>query len=294
MSDPVDVITRAVKVDELNPWSIVRIRYCSRARIARSCGRSPVSIWMYDARIAEIRVRLDRLETEVVAVQAHQQHRDDRRHLEAFLADFVGGDVERRLLLERGAGQGHRRTQRHQRRVPGQRRDARAAGPRPAPGIARASTASLVNALQLRIVGQLALDEQVPDLLERAAAGQLGGVVAAVVEEALLAAHVAHRGLGDGHTLESARREPGRCRSCRLDLLDMRDADDVADREDAGDMVAVHHGEVAEAPLAEDLEPLLHGVGDRDGHGVLGHDLRRPWWCRDRCRVPPNGGGHAR
>ncbi len=31
-SAPVEVITRAVKVEALNPWSMVRIWYCSTAR----------------------------------------------------------------------------------------------------------------------------------------------------------------------------------------------------------------------------------------------------------------------
>ena len=38
-------------------------------------------------------------------------------------------------------------------------------------------------------------------------------------------------------------------------------------------VLAVHHGEVAEATLAEDLEPLLHRVGHRHRDRVLGHDL---------------------
>ena len=49
MSEPVDVTTRAVNVEELNPWSMVRIRYCSSARAARAAGRSPVSICRYAA-----------------------------------------------------------------------------------------------------------------------------------------------------------------------------------------------------------------------------------------------------
>ncbi len=31
-SAPVEVMTRAVKVEALKPWSMVRIRYCSTAR----------------------------------------------------------------------------------------------------------------------------------------------------------------------------------------------------------------------------------------------------------------------
>ena len=43
-SAPVDVTTRAVKVDALNPWSIVRIMYCSMARACVGLGSVPVSM----------------------------------------------------------------------------------------------------------------------------------------------------------------------------------------------------------------------------------------------------------
>ena len=43
-SAPVDVTTRAVKVDALKPWSIVRIMYCSMARACSGLGSSPVSM----------------------------------------------------------------------------------------------------------------------------------------------------------------------------------------------------------------------------------------------------------
>ena len=56
------------------------------------------------AHIAEIVVGLDGLEPEVEPVEAHEQHRHDRGHLQALPANFVRGDVECRLLLERGSG----------------------------------------------------------------------------------------------------------------------------------------------------------------------------------------------
>ena len=52
------------------------------------------------AHVAEVRVRLDRFEAEMVPVQPHEQHRDDRGHLQALLADLLRRDIERRLLLE--------------------------------------------------------------------------------------------------------------------------------------------------------------------------------------------------
>ena len=43
-SAPVEVTTRAVKVDALKPWSMVRIMYCSMARACGAEGTSPVSM----------------------------------------------------------------------------------------------------------------------------------------------------------------------------------------------------------------------------------------------------------
>ena len=56
----------------------------------------------------------------------------------------------------------------------------------------------------LRRRRQAAFEHEVPHVFERALPGQLGRVVLAVVEEALLAAHVADRRLGDLHALEAA------------------------------------------------------------------------------------------
>ena len=43
-SAPVDVTTRAVKVDALKPWSMVRIMYCSMARACSALGSAPVNM----------------------------------------------------------------------------------------------------------------------------------------------------------------------------------------------------------------------------------------------------------
>ena len=45
MSDSVEVTTRAVNVDALNPWSTVEIRYFSTARACFGWGTSPVSMY---------------------------------------------------------------------------------------------------------------------------------------------------------------------------------------------------------------------------------------------------------
>ena len=56
---------------------------------------------------------------------------------------------------------------------------------------------------QLGVVGQVADGDEVPDLLEGVVAGEVGGVVAAVVEEARFAVDVADGGVGDGDAVEA-------------------------------------------------------------------------------------------
>ena len=58
--------------------------------------------------------------------------------------------------------------------------------------------------VELRRLGQLAVEEQVRDLLERRLARQLVDVVADVGEATVLAVKVAQAGLGGDDTLESA------------------------------------------------------------------------------------------
>jgi hypothetical protein len=93
------------------------------------------------------------------------------------------------------------------------------------------------------------------------------------MEEALLTANVADRGLGHGDAFESAGSEPGWRRPRGLHLLDVRDPDHVTDRQDPRDALAIHHREVPEATLTKDLEALFHGIADRYRDWVLGHDL---------------------
>ena len=72
-------------------------------------------------------------------------------------------------------------------------------------GSARCAATSAANRRAPVGVGQLAVDEEGPDVLERAVLRQLDGVVLAVVEEALLAADVADARLGHDHALEAPR-----------------------------------------------------------------------------------------
>ena len=68
-SAPVEVMTRAVKVDALKPWSIVEMRYCSIAR--RVLGRGHLAGEHVEVvrRVGEVGMRRDRLEAVAQPVQ---------------------------------------------------------------------------------------------------------------------------------------------------------------------------------------------------------------------------------
>ena len=102
---------------------------------------------------------------------------------------------------------------------------------------------------------QVALEEQVPHVLEPPLVGQLDGVVLAVVVEALEAPDVADLGLGHDHALEPGRRLDGRGVHHRLDR---GDAQQVAHRHDADEAVVVDDGDVAVAVRGEGVVGLLH------------------------------------
>jgi hypothetical protein len=91
------------------------------------------------------------------------------------------------------------------------------------------------------------------------------------VVEALEPAHVAHRGLGDDHALEAARRLDERRVDDRPDL---RDAHEVAQRDDTDEAAAVDHGDVAVPVLREAVERVLHVDVRRDAVRLLRHPLR--------------------
>ena len=112
----------------------------------------------------------------------------------------------------------------------------------------------------LRGVGQLALVEEVPHVLDRTRLGELDCVVLPVVVEAFEAANVADRGLGDHDAFQTARhvlRE-------MLGRLDLGDAHQVAHRHDADELVAVDDRDVPIAVLGE--------RGERGGRLDVGRD----------------------
>ena len=168
-----------------------------------------------------------------------------------------------------------------------------------------------------RRVRELAAEEEVPDIFERALLGQLDRRVLPVVEEAFLAAHVADRRLGHHHALEPGRDLPA-------GLAGGPDAGhrhEVAQRHDAHAAVALHDRQVAVVvrgqagpgrvgPLvgAEDIgagghpeaDVLAVGVGLRRRRPAAGRarsGCRRP--CRRRsprpspCRPPASLGPRA-
>ena len=130
---------------------------------------------------------------------------------------------------------------------------------------------SSANASRSAAVGQVALVEQVPDVLQRALLGQLHGVVLAVVVEALLAPDVAHRGLGHDHALEARRASmaPG-CSTGRI----WRQLEHVPHRHDADELAVLDDREVAVAVLGQAVEGLVdvHVGADRSGSGVIHSD----------------------
>ncbi len=237
-SAPVEVTTRAVNVEALKPWSIVRIMYCSIAlacRWARLPTREHVEVV---GRRAQVVPRLERLLPLPEPVRRGQDGRDDRAEPEGLVRQLVGVDVVRRSPTElrpqqrdRGAQHVERRTPLRQRREQGgqtRRHDPSAVGPPPRTpprpplrGARRGTTgARRPRAISIR---------------------QIHGGVLPVVEEALLPAHVADRGLGHDDAFE-----PGRDVDARLGGgTDAGHSHQVAERHHTDAHVAVDHREMA-------------------------------------------------
>ena len=169
-SAPVEVTTRAVKVDALNPWSMVSTMYCSMARAWAAVGSSPVEHVQVVGHEAEIGPRLNGLQAFTQTVGAGQNRRHDCAEREALLEqlvrpDVVGGAPRRapnptarpRCATRRAARRGGRSAGRSVCRPAGRLRRRRSAWRRRPTGR----------------VGQHALEEEVPDVLEVPLLGQL-------------------------------------------------------------------------------------------------------------------------
>ena len=150
--------------------------------------------------VAQRRVGLDDRQPPAAAVQRRQHRRHDRRQLQRLGAAGVVVEIDQRPQPE------HRRPERQHRaqlgeRLPADRRrgvdDRDEFGGDEALGGDRAG--ELVGLVGRR---QASLVEQEPHLLERVRPGERGRVEPAVVVEALVAADVADRRVGDGDAVE--------------------------------------------------------------------------------------------
>ena len=194
-SAPVLAMTRAVKVEALKPWSIVATRYCSTARASRAVGSLARHHAQVVLGVTEARVRRDGLEALVQPVGRGEDRRRDRDRghgggeLLVLVAVVEGPQAGDAAPRGQGGAQhlervGRRRADGGQQVGEAGRHDAEAPDRR---GERR----------ELAGVGEVAVEEQVPRLLEADLLGQLDGGVLAVVEEALVAADVAELGVGD-------------------------------------------------------------------------------------------------
>ena len=201
MSAPVDATTRAVNVDALNPWSIVRIRYCSSARAASGVGVSPVTARRYAAVGASSGRWSIGSWPEADAVQGGDDRRDD------------GGDAQG-LCLARSSGSmsmsgrtpsSSAAIETAARTRPSVGPVARASGSRTGTsdaGRTRAAATSLRNASSSASSGSVPRATRCQTASNGWLAGELGRVVAAVVVEAGLPVDVTDGGLGDGDAVE--------------------------------------------------------------------------------------------
>src|SRR5262249_7292822 len=104
---------------------------------------------------------------------------------------------------------------------------------------------------------QLAMVEQMPDVLERATESEVDGVIAAVDETPGLTVDEGEHRLGNGHVLEA----PGRARSPGIDVTDARRIDELTEGDETHQTPCLDDRDVTEVPL----QHLLEGVGDAVG-----------------------------
>ena len=271
-------MTRAVNVEALKPWSMVSIWYCSTARATSGSGRSPRQHPQVVVAVAEVGVGVDGVQPLAQAVQGH----DERRHRRADAAGrwtaalraamsshgrkpwlWPTSDTALRSWSMSGppdaAMLGQQPTHRRRGRCAAA---AHLVGERPALGRRR----------------QVALEQQEPHVLQRALVGQLDRRVLAVVVEALEAADVADLRLGDDHALEpgGASIWPG-----MDDRLDRGDAHQVAHRDDADQLAALDHRDVAVAVLGRAWRAPPGPAGRARRRRARRSSTRRPSWPAD-------------
>ena len=175
-------------------------------------------------RVTQVVTRRDRFEAMTQPVDGGEKARDDRGDGHDVCPSGGLVAVPQRREFEGGAGGRERRAENGEgvRLVRRRRRDGTEDGHQPVGQSTGRDQFGREGRGSVR-VGQLAVDEERPHLLEGAVPSQLGRVVLAVVVEALAPADIADRGLGDGDPGQAAgdvdetvdrRSGGGRRRSC--------------------------------------------------------------------------------
>ncbi len=187
---------------------------------------------------AQVAPRLDRLVPGAQPVRRGQDRRHHRAQADGLVVQLVGVDVVGGAPTQLRAEDGHRGAQDVERRSPTRQRRQQRGEPRrhdtPPPHLVGKGGRG-------HRVGQLAPEEEMPDVLERALLGQVDGRVLPVVEEALLAAHVADGRLRHHHALQAGRHVPTGLGGGP----DAGHAHEVAQRDHADAALILHHRQVA-------------------------------------------------
>ena len=137
--------------------------------------------------------------------------------------------------------------------------------------------------LRTRPVGELAVEQELPDVFERSSCGQVGGRVLAVVEEPFLSAYVADRGLGHYHPFEA----PGHVGADLVGRPDLGHGQEIPDGHHPDQLAVVDDREMAVVVVGESRPCLDHLVVEGQDIGVGGHPPPdrfgrggRRWWLR--------------
>ena len=221
--------------------------------------------------VRQVGVGIDRVEPVLEPVERGEQRGHDGARLERLAAQLGAAAVEPRSVVE---VDGHHRVRRakHVERWRVRAAQGRHLGQQVLDlDRDRAPRLHLVDeVVTLSQRRQLALEEQVPHVLERPLLRQLDRVVLPVVVEALEAAHVADGRVGHDHALEAL----GDLGRRALDRLHLGDAHEVAHRHQPDELRAVDDRDVAVPVLGQGRERLGGGHAGRHRVGVRRHPFR--------------------
>ena len=187
---------------------------------------------------AQVVTRLDGRFASAQPVRGGQDRRHHRAEAERLVGQFLGTDVVGRTPAELGAEERHGGPQHVEwRAAPADSRQHSAETGR--------EGAALSHFRRERgsggRIGELAAEQEMPGVLERALLGQLDGGVLPVVEETLLAPHVADGRLGHHHTFEP-RRDVAALLAGRPDACHRHE---IAERHDPHTAATLDHRQVA-------------------------------------------------